>query len=202
MGIIAITDHNTVSWCDQVREAAEGTSLHVLPGAEITAPEGHLLAIFDAAKPTSEIKEVLIQIGIRERDFGSQTAMASIPIDEVAKKIEADGGVAIAAHVDGSRGFMQSVGALHAQFIEDHIVSTLRDRRGMRQYLFATRNANALVSGDAEQVFVLEGDDTHGRIERSGSIDRLTTRDLIVLNLEGGQDAFARRSRKYGIQPP
>jgi hypothetical protein len=90
--------------------------------------------------------------------------------------------------------------ALHAQFIEEHIVKTLRERRGMRQYLFATRNANVLVSGDAEQVFVLEGDASHGRIERRGSIDRLSTRDLILLNLEGGHEAFVRKSRKYGIE--
>jgi len=90
--------------------------------------------------------------------------------------------------------------ALHAQFIEEHIVKTLRERRGMRQYVFATRNANVLVSGDAEQVFVLESDAQRGRVERRGSIDRLSTRDLIVLNLEGGAEAFARRSLKYGIE--
>lgn len=92
--------------------------------------------------------------------------------------------------------------ALHAQFIEDHIVKTLRERRGMRQYIFATRNANVLVSGDAEQVFILESDAQRGHVERHGSIDRLSTRDLIVLNLEGGVEAFARRSLKYGIQAP
>jgi hypothetical protein len=92
--------------------------------------------------------------------------------------------------------------ALHAKFIQDHIVETLRSRRGMRQYIFATRNANVLVSGDAEQVFVLDSDASQGRIERKGSIDRLTTRQLILLNLEGGKEAFALRSRKYGIEPP
>src|SRR5439155_12432142 len=48
--------------------------------------------------------------------------------------------------------------ALHAEFIEKHIVNTLRERRGVRQYIFSTRNANILVSGDAEQVFVLQSD--------------------------------------------
>ena len=92
--------------------------------------------------------------------------------------------------------------ALHAKFIEGHIVETLRQRRGVRQYIFSTRNANVLVSGDAEQVFALDSDAQHGWIERCGSIDRFETRDLILLNLEGGANAFTRRSQKYGIGPP
>ena len=90
--------------------------------------------------------------------------------------------------------------ALHAEFIEKNIVSTLRERRGIRQYIFATRSANILVSGDAEQVIILESDADRGHIESAGSIDRMTTRDLILLKLEGGEEAFAQRSRKYGIE--
>ena len=89
--------------------------------------------------------------------------------------------------------------ALHAQFIVDHVVETLRNRRGARQYLFATRNANILVSGDAEQVFVLGSDGERGYVESVGSVDRLSTRELILLNLEGGEEAFARRSLRYGV---
>lgn len=29
--VIAVTDHNTAAWCDQVREATEGTELIALP---------------------------------------------------------------------------------------------------------------------------------------------------------------------------
>ena len=91
--------------------------------------------------------------------------------------------------------------ALHAEFIEKHIVNTLRERRGVRQYIFSTRNANILVSGDAEQVFVLQSDAKRGWIQRTGSIDGFETRDLIMLNLEGGADAFSRRSQKYYVTP-
>ena len=40
--------------------------------------------------------------------------------------------------------------ALHAPSIEKGIVSTLRSGRGTRQCIFATRNANILVSADAD----------------------------------------------------
>ena len=89
--------------------------------------------------------------------------------------------------------------ALHAPYIEDNIVRTLRDHRGHRQCIFATRNANVLVSGDAEQVIVMEADSNTGRVKRTGSIDQFDTRDLILLHLEGGRTAFERKQLKYGI---
>ena len=91
--------------------------------------------------------------------------------------------------------------ALHAPFIEDYIVSALRARRGTRQFIFATHNANVLVSGDAEQIIVLDSDASRGRIVKQGSIDRFATRDLVVLHLEGGKEAFRRRTLKYDLPP-
>ena len=89
--------------------------------------------------------------------------------------------------------------ALHAPFIQDNIVSTLRRRRGIRQYVFATRDANLLVCGDAEQVVVLEADAENGWVYRTGAIDRFTTRDLVLYHVEGGEEAFELRRRKYGL---
>ncbi len=90
--------------------------------------------------------------------------------------------------------------ALHAPWIEDYIVSTLRHRRGSRQCVFATRSANVLVSADAEQVIALKADAQHGLIERTGAIDRFDTRDLILYHVEGGKEAFRRRQEKYGLE--
>ena len=89
--------------------------------------------------------------------------------------------------------------ALHTPFIESYIVETLRNRRGVRQFILSTRNANILVSGDAEQVFSLASDELHGEVQKTGSIDRFETRELILLELEGGAEAFERRRRKYGL---
>src|SRR2546427_9848750 len=53
---IAITDHNTAEWIDQIKEAAKG-KLAVFPGVEITAAGGkegsiHIIAIFDVTATT------------------------------------------------------------------------------------------------------------------------------------------------------
>lgn len=105
LDIIAITDHNTVEWCDRVREAASGTGLTVLPGAEISTGQGHLLAIFDPAADVAAIRDVLIRVGFDSADFGNVEAITKDQMDEVAAKVVAAGGLAIAAHVDKEKGF-------------------------------------------------------------------------------------------------
>lgn len=89
--------------------------------------------------------------------------------------------------------------ALHAPWIEDYIVPSLRNLRGSRQCIFATRSANVLVSADAEQVIGLYADARQGHIERTGAIDRFATLDLILYHVEGGKEAFKRRQEKYGL---
>ncbi|MEX2554608.1 MAG: PHP domain-containing protein [Actinomycetota bacterium] len=103
--VIAVTDHNSADWCDSVREAAKGTQLAVFPGVEISTSEGHLLGIFDPKTAAQTIKELLIRCGISQADFGRPEVLASGRIDEIAKKVEEAGGLAIAAHVDQPKGF-------------------------------------------------------------------------------------------------
>src|SRR5271156_4224284 len=57
LAAIAITDHNTADWCDCIGTAAEGTTLIVLPGVEISTTEGHLLAIWEQGTSSTVINE-------------------------------------------------------------------------------------------------------------------------------------------------
>src|SRR5690349_18368237 len=56
---IAITDHNSGDWIDQVKKAAESTSLAVFPGVEITCIGGergiHVIALFDRSCTSRDI---------------------------------------------------------------------------------------------------------------------------------------------------
>ena len=109
LGAIAITDHNTADWCDDVREAAEGTALVVFPGVEISTPQGHVLAIFDTDVPSVRIEDLLISVELPREQFGDLHAATTHGIVEVSAKITEFGGVAIAAHADGDRGFLQMI---------------------------------------------------------------------------------------------
>ena len=90
--------------------------------------------------------------------------------------------------------------ALHAPSIEEGIVATLRSGRGSRQCVFATRNANILVSADAEQIIALEADAQKGHVAWTGSLDRVDHRRLIIYHIEGGEEAFQRRKTMYTLE--
>ena len=107
--VIAITDHNTAKWCDDVRNAAIGTNLTVFPGVEISTHQGHMLAIFNVDVHSAPIEDLLLTLGIPRNQFGSLDVATTGGIVDVSAAIEKAGGVAIAAHVDGNRGFLNMI---------------------------------------------------------------------------------------------
>lgn len=93
---------------------------------------------------------------------------------------------------------------LDNRFITEGVVPRMRDQKRKRQFLFSTHNANIPVLGDAELIVGLSAS---GEVEGSakidpkhlGSIDSDSVRRLVEELLEGGEDAFERRRRKYGF---
>jgi predicted metal-dependent phosphoesterase TrpH len=139
--VIAVTDHNSVAWCDVVRAAARDGALQVLPGVEISTSEGHLLAIFDREKPTREIEEILVQVGIRANHFGDLDAIASMNLTQLADLVDAEGGVAIAAHVDGGKGFWKQMQRSAARRREIYASAAVRAFRPESISINSTRSA-------------------------------------------------------------
>jgi PHP family Zn ribbon phosphoesterase len=110
LSLIAITDHNTASWCDRVQIAAKNTSLTVFPGVEISTHQGHVLAIFDTNTPSTIIEDLLlVDCKIPRTQIGSLDVATRFGISEVCDFIEDAGAVAIAAHVEGERGFLNTI---------------------------------------------------------------------------------------------
>ena len=94
---------------------------------------------------------------------------------------------------------------LDNRFITEGVVPRMREEKQRRQFLFSTHNANIPVLGDAELILGLsasgEAEEGNARIAREhmGSIDARPVRELVEELLEGGEDAFERRRRKYGF---
>lgn len=86
--------------------------------------------------------------------------------------------------------------ALHAPWIEEYLVDRLRDLRGSRQYIFATRSPGLVVSADSEQLITMKATAGKGEVEASGSLERHDLNKLALHHLEGGRTPFARRTRK------
>ncbi|WP_448071307.1 AAA family ATPase [Georgenia yuyongxinii] len=86
--------------------------------------------------------------------------------------------------------------ALHAPWIEEYLVDRLRELRGSRQYIFATRSPGLVVSADSEQLITMKATAGKGEVEACGSLERYDLNKLALHHLEGGKTPFARRTRK------
>jgi energy-coupling factor transporter ATP-binding protein EcfA2 len=84
---------------------------------------------------------------------------------------------------------------LDNHFIYETIVDAISRLKSRRQMILITHNANIPVLAEAELVVVLNSDGKIGFIEKAGNIDEC--RDEIIDLLEGGEKAFALRSKRY-----
>lgn len=94
---------------------------------------------------------------------------------------------------------------LDNQFIAGPVVEKMRAAKKKRQFLFSSHNPNIPVLGDADQIIgltpVVEDGVDRTKIEQKlcGSIDKEEVQELIKELLEGGEQAFSTRRRKYGF---
>jgi hypothetical protein len=79
------------------------------------------------------------------------------------------------------------------------LVKTLLEAKKSRQFIFVSHNANVAVLGDAERAFELAARDRKGWIAAFGNVDEM--RERLESCLEGGREAFLRRSERYGHTP-
>jgi hypothetical protein len=84
---------------------------------------------------------------------------------------------------------------LDNRFIYECVVEKVREIKSRRQLIFVTHNPNIPVLGDADRVFVLDSNGASARIEKYGDVDEC--KEEIVTLLEGGEDAFKQRGRRY-----
>ncbi len=90
---------------------------------------------------------------------------------------------------------------LDNQTIYEDVIKLIRQLKPKTQFIFATHNANFPVLGDAEQVIscAFSDDTVHVTV---GSIDCSALQKEIVDIMEGGEEAFRQRRRRYEIWKP
>jgi energy-coupling factor transporter ATP-binding protein EcfA2 len=103
ISVLAITDHNSVRFVNDVLKAAEDKDIEVIPGIEISTADGHLLALFDPEKVADlesfATTDVLRLKRLSDTELRSERSMLDLVGD-----IDARDGLAIPAHVDVSNG--------------------------------------------------------------------------------------------------
>ena len=125
---IAITDHNSGDWIDELKNALETLKsespigykeLFLFPGVEISVHGGiHILAIFSPEKTKADIDSLLGEVGY-DGSRGNCDACSRETAVEVIKIIGSRNGIAIPAHVDQEKGlFTVFAGTTLAQVLD------------------------------------------------------------------------------------
>lgn len=87
---------------------------------------------------------------------------------------------------------------LDNQVIYNEIITKVKERKPEVQFIFATHNANIPVLGDSEQVIAVAYDESQITVEM-GSIDNKDIQNKVVDIMEGGQEAFNKRTQIYSL---
>jgi len=95
IGVISITDHNSVSNVTEAIRYSAGKGILVIPGVEVSTNQGHLLLY---AARVEDLTTVLARL-----DFSHD--MCTNTIVQCLEKIKEFGGFGIAAHIDKQKGF-------------------------------------------------------------------------------------------------
>jgi DNA repair ATPase RecN len=86
---------------------------------------------------------------------------------------------------------------LDNRFIYDEVVKRLAEVGASRQIIVATHNANIPVLGDAELILAFDASTDKGEVIACGGLDEVKVAETAREILEGGEEAFDARARRY-----
>jgi DNA repair ATPase RecN len=104
LDLIAITDHNEIGNVDAAVATAHGTNLLVVPGVELSTPQGHLLCYLPTISALAQFHGRLSIV-----DRGRPTSRCQQSMLECLNLVGDLNGFGILAHVDAASGFDQEV---------------------------------------------------------------------------------------------
>ncbi len=124
---VVVTDHNSGAWIDDLKARNEELrdrdtkpgwyrELTIFPGLEITVANSssrvHLLAVFDPSCDSQTVTGVLGSCGITSGYGDDKNTSTTTGFVETVRKVTEANGVAIPAHIDGSKGLLEGITAL------------------------------------------------------------------------------------------
>ena len=165
-------DHDELADQDAIaREAAEREKLDELAQLACLWPSDQLL-VFQKTngqpKPFHELTEGMKALAIKEISFAasSRPVISDQPED-----------------------------AIPTRAVFDSLVPTLRRQRADRQFIVVSHDANVVVAGDMERVWILQGD--QALEPYCGTLFEEEARQAALEHLEGGARAFELRRSRY-----
>ncbi|MEA3452258.1 MAG: AAA family ATPase, partial [Bacteroidota bacterium] len=164
---IVIADHNSGTWIDKLKikyEAIKDESsrpLTIIPGVEITVSTGnnrvHLLGIFGTGCTSATITAILGQCGIIDGFGDANNTSTTSSIADVIKIIKENNGIAIPAHIDGEKGFLNGV-----MTINEEIKGVLKSISAAEFCnINDFENTNRELQKEVAKLAILAGSDAH-----------------------------------------
>lgn len=183
--VVAITDHNSVENVDQAKKLGKKFGIHVYPGVEVSTKEGHVLAMFDPAKPTVEIEDWLTRMGFTRDVRGDDKALAqdqdgeALSITKVFDLIENEGGIAITPHPNSKGvGFLEILkqkGMARQQAYQSRNLRGLEVGTDKRKVLSL---ASGCISGYSKKYACIANSDAHSLDEIGSGFTYIKLGDL------------------------
>jgi PHP family Zn ribbon phosphoesterase len=111
--LVGITEHNDVSWIEELRAAAHKLDLHLLPGFEVESREGvHVLCLFEPDTSVSHLEDTLVQLGLTaaKRKSNRLELRTKQSFAELLDLVQEDcAGICIAAHIESNKGLLAAL---------------------------------------------------------------------------------------------
>lgn len=184
--VIAITDHNSVHGIDKIRGLGQEKGLVVFPGVELSTKAGHVLALFDRGTPVPHLDDFLDYVGGNTAGRGDGTVLVGGSIEDVFRKIDERGGIAIAAHIERwPTGFLQTTESrrIKLRIHSNQYLAALEITQPQNRELWN----NGQMRGYPKRHACVQGSDAHA-LDEIGR--RPTYLKLPSLDLEGLRTAF------------
>ncbi len=90
--------------------------------------------------------------------------------------------------------------SLDIRSIWDDMCVRLRKSKRFRQFIFTTHNSSLAVASDSDKFVVLKADAKHAELAMAGAIDTDEVRNHVLELLEGGEDTYFLKQRKYNVR--
>jgi hypothetical protein len=89
--------------------------------------------------------------------------------------------------------------SLDIRSIWDDMCLRLRQSKRSRQFIFTTHNSSLAVASDSDRFVVLKADARRAQVAMAGAIDGEQVRRHVIELLEGGEDTYFLKQRKYNV---